>query len=520
MIANLTIIGRSRDIPAQVKVQVNGENITDDDVTIRYQEAVTVGLPDKAIASSEDRFAPTVRLVSSSDVTVRCIVGYERGTHPGDGFLVLPVSALDTEYVIATAPPLVDDRSSKTGLSYGSEFTVSAVYDNTSIDIKATNAYTIHGDNVIPPNVERFLLDRHQSVQVRSPSDLTGTRVTGSGPIAVVSGNDCATIPGVLTTQSCYYLVEQMVPTSSWGKSFLVAAFKHINSDAAANHIVRSVCRGEETHVTFIDYVNVSVTISSDQCSYDYLLSGNDVITIVSDRPIMVVQYVEYIARGYGGKQVLQTSGAMIVVTPEYQYVRRAVMAVPQPKESASSSDNILFPILSYCVLINCSYVDTIYEDDTPLQLFHSSIRVSRGAYDACAIERKVDARAGDVITISSSSSSARMLVSVQGFYDENVNYLYSAAQRVDKFIGDLRTSEEIVEGMTTRPVSTEYPSDQGTKTYLISFLPTSELHKMQTDTKGSLQGTPSVLLYLCFAGSGTFCLIAVLSLILLTRKW
>ena len=159
-----------------------------------------------------------------------------------------------------------------------------------------------------------------------------------------------------------------MVPTSSWGTSFLVAAFKHINSDAAANHIVRSVCRGEETHVTFIDYVNVSVTISNEQCSYDYLLSGNDVIKIVPDRPVMVVQYVEYITQG---TQALQTSGAMILIPPEQQYVTQAVIAVPLPKEDVLS-DEPIYPILSYCILINCRYDGTVYEDDTLLQLSHA----------------------------------------------------------------------------------------------------------------------------------------------------
>ena len=511
MMANLTIIGRSRDQPSQFRVQVDGDNVTDD-VAIGYHEAVTIGLPDKAIASSEDRFSPTIRVISSGDVTVRCVVGYEKGTYPGDGFLVFPVSALDVEYIIVTAPPPGDNPSAQTSHSFGSEFTISAIYDNTSIEIMANFAFNVFGDAIVPPRTARFSLDRFQSIQVRGPSDLTGTRVTGTKAIAVVSGNDCATIPGVLTTQSCYYLVEQMVPTSSWGKSFLVAAFRHvINSDAVANHIVRSVSRGEETHVTFIDYVNVSVTISSKQCSYDYLLSGNDVIKIVSDLPIMVVQYVEYIVRM---KQALQISGAMAVIPSEQQYVRRANIAVPQPKEGVLSNEPI-FPILSYCILLNCSHVDTIYEDDTPLQSSHSFTHFSRSAYDVCAIERRVDRGQGDVITISSSSVSARMLVIVQGFYDGNVNYLYSAAERVDKFISDSRSSDN--SGNCTTGPFTELPHDRD---YDISTLPTGLEESHITVGLTHLDRIPPFLLYTCFAGSGAFCLIAVLSFVLLTRKW
>ena len=119
----------------------------------------------------------------------------------------------------------------------------------------------------------------------------------------------------------------------------------------------------------------------------------------------------------------------------------------------------------------------------------HSSVR------DVCTTENRVNAQHGNVITISSSSVSARMHVSVQGFNSGNVNYLYSAAERVEKIIGDSIGSDDIEKGDTSP-----------TENYV--------------DERSPLARLPPYLLYICLAGSAAFCLIAVMSCVIMTRKW
>ena len=50
-------------------------------------------------------------------------------------------------------------------------------------------------------------------------TDLTGTIVTSSKPIAVFSGDDCTWVPSGL----CNQLVEQLPPVDFWGENFITS---------------------------------------------------------------------------------------------------------------------------------------------------------------------------------------------------------------------------------------------------------------------------------------------------------
>uniref|UniRef100_A0A3Q3M7C1 VWFD domain-containing protein n=1 Tax=Mastacembelus armatus TaxID=205130 RepID=A0A3Q3M7C1_9TELE len=60
-------------------------------------------------------------------------------------------------------------------------------------------------------------LQPYESVQLQSPHDLSGTRVTSQRPVAVFTGHSCT-----WQFSKCNFVFEQLLPVSGWGSSFIV----------------------------------------------------------------------------------------------------------------------------------------------------------------------------------------------------------------------------------------------------------------------------------------------------------
>ena len=74
---------------------------------------------------------------------------------------------------------------------------------------------------VISPLKFVNIVQRVKHLQVRSDSDLTGTKIKSTKPLAVFSGSEWTSVG---YKQMGDHLVEQMPPTSTWGKLFITAS--------------------------------------------------------------------------------------------------------------------------------------------------------------------------------------------------------------------------------------------------------------------------------------------------------
>ncbi|MEI6091613.1 MAG: T9SS type A sorting domain-containing protein [bacterium] len=148
--------------------------------------------------------------------------GMTRYEHSSDGYLAIPTSGLGKKYICASY-----NDPSKTGdeEQYLTSYTsIVGVYNKTNVDVKlggrASN-YTPGANPLKTGDTRSERLDRADVWLIGvmgENSDLTGTIVTASKPVAVISGSFCAFVP--IQTASCNYLIEQDLPMETWGYKY------------------------------------------------------------------------------------------------------------------------------------------------------------------------------------------------------------------------------------------------------------------------------------------------------------
>ncbi|MES2765335.1 MAG: T9SS type A sorting domain-containing protein [Bacteroidota bacterium] len=147
----------------------------------------------------------------NKDVTVYAL---NQAVWTSDAFLVLPTDAVGNDYIIMAYNSDEDTPS---------EFAVVATEDGTEITISPTvDVFRLPEYPVVRTlnKGEVFLV---QADVERDPrSDLTGTEIKATKPVAVFSGQQRATVPiyhNFGSNKSRDHIIEQMPPVNTWGKS-------------------------------------------------------------------------------------------------------------------------------------------------------------------------------------------------------------------------------------------------------------------------------------------------------------
>ena len=153
------------------------------------------------------------------------VFGQNQRSTTSDTFLILPVTSYCiTEY---TYYALSVVRSSSRYRNYYSSVLIVGTHNNTVMKLTVTQPVTIAvGDvttNLTAGKQYSFVINRLQTVYVRSHEDLSGTKVVTDKAVSVFSGHECGRIPW--NTGDCDYLIEQIPPTALWGKVYYIAPF-------------------------------------------------------------------------------------------------------------------------------------------------------------------------------------------------------------------------------------------------------------------------------------------------------
>ena len=133
-----------------------------------------------------------------------------------DAYTALPTEVVGTSYTVLAFG---------SGLGGNSEFSVVATQDNTEVTIVPSVAGGTSRPAGVPYTVT---LNQGQEYQLRAtnnPEDLTGTKITSTAPVSVFGGEQCANIPDE-NYYACDHIVEQNIPDSAWGTSFLTEPLK------------------------------------------------------------------------------------------------------------------------------------------------------------------------------------------------------------------------------------------------------------------------------------------------------
>ena len=284
------------------------------DFVVEGGEVISIPVDSAAQLKSSEKIEDlAVHIVSDQAIAV---YGLSHRWQTTDTYLAYPVDVLGTEYRAIGYKWLADDLLS--------QFAVIATEDETEVTITPSNRTKMGKPAGRPFTIT---LDRGEVYQVipefrpTSKSDLTGSTITSTKPIAVFSGHNCAYVPDQ-AYKACNILVEQMPPTRSWGRQFFVGTLAGRSSS-----VIRVLANEDETEV-FENNSRVA-TLAAGEYYENANLKVNTMLT--SSKPVLVAQY----AKGYTAPDPFTRRAdsvgdpMMIVVAPTEQFLSSYRFATP-----------------------------------------------------------------------------------------------------------------------------------------------------------------------------------------------
>jgi hypothetical protein len=191
------------------EVTIPGESFSEP-FSVTPGTVTAVKLPVGAQIASNDGIEEKAIHVTAAEPVV--VYGLDDIPFTTDAYTALPTSVAGSTYTV---------------LAYGgggldSEFSVVATQDNTEVTVTpSVNA----GAGRLAGVPYTLTLNQGQEYQLQAPEDLTGTKITSTAPVSVFGGNECADIPSN-SYSACDYVIEQDIPDTAWGTSFLTVPLK------------------------------------------------------------------------------------------------------------------------------------------------------------------------------------------------------------------------------------------------------------------------------------------------------
>ena len=209
---------------------------------------------------------------------------FRRITNPPIAYWqILPTDALGKEYFV-----LAYGNPSTASSTEGSEFVIVATANGTTVTINPTADV-----NTRPSGTAyQITLDQGQTYRAATGvanADYSGTLISATQPIAVISGHTCAKIP--TSTSVCSTVLEELFPTTGWSRNFILSPFASIPPGTSGDRI-RMVANSNGTVIN----INSTTTVNLDRGGlYETNLTGTsgnpDPTIITSNFPILVAQY-------------------------------------------------------------------------------------------------------------------------------------------------------------------------------------------------------------------------------------
>jgi hypothetical protein len=183
-----------------------------------------------------------------------------------EGFLALPVNALGTRYVISSYTPYTSNTPS--------EFVIAVVENNTRIQLSKKIYYNGYSNSSLT-------LNEFDTYIYKNSRDLSDSVISSDKPISVFSASSASQVPH--GTGDFQYIVEQMIPTEFWAKTYIVP---HIYPRKYSMYRIY----GTEYN-TSITRHNGNITGSTVITSKHFENMASDTTVIKADKAISVIQY-------------------------------------------------------------------------------------------------------------------------------------------------------------------------------------------------------------------------------------
>ncbi|MFC2131642.1 T9SS type A sorting domain-containing protein [Bacteroidota bacterium] len=239
------------------------------------------------------------------------------------GFLNIPVPALGKEYIVSSYA----DYSDNINMFFPGYVSVTAAYDKTKVrfTLGGSDSSKIAGE-LITGETSVYNLNNGDVLLIASSgkgSDLSGSKISATKPVAVVSGNYCAFIPD--SSEDCDLIEEMLLPTNTWGNEYHVPNF----AERKRNSMIKVFAKDSSTKI-YRDYNQIGfISTAGGTEGVGYLHMRADEgeprpIVISGDKPISVTQYNTGQMDDSVGSDPFQ-----LVLTPIEQYQREIVFNTP-----------------------------------------------------------------------------------------------------------------------------------------------------------------------------------------------
>ncbi|MCF8231410.1 MAG: T9SS type A sorting domain-containing protein [Bacteroidales bacterium] len=328
-------------------------------------EISRITLPELAMLSTNETIENKgIHITAMDEVTV---YGLSIKGYTSDCFLALPVDILSTQYLVMSYPNLT--WTSSFNESTLSQFSIVSPYDNNRITITPTTT-TLGGSPAGTPM--EIILNEGETYQVRSQLsndadvDLTGSIIQSSLPVALLSGNSCASIPQ--NTAACDIIVEQIPPVSTWGNNFVTYPL-----EGRENGDTWRILSSQNNNNIYIDGELIATLNFGD--FYENIFEEPK--TINSAKPVIVMQFSN--GDDYDPDISLNGDPFMMLIPPEEQFMDNYTFATP--------SSGFIYNYVT--VTIPTEGIGSLMMDSSPVSesLFNP---IGNSGYSAAGIEIEV----------------------------------------------------------------------------------------------------------------------------------
>ena len=293
--------------------------------------------------------------------------------------------------------------------------------DNTTVTIVATQPLNLPQDvqssvsgtiSVPAGSAYTFTLHKLQTFFFGSAIDLTGTSIVSNKPLTVVSGHECGNVPQ--TVLYCEHITEQIPPTITWGKQFLLTPYANLSAGpyykiiASESQTTVSFTCGLSTNTIYLLYNAGDFTTMSYNSSY---------CSLISDKPVLVNQLVP------GGDINSNLGDPMISVIP------------PIDQHSTSITFAVLGNIpnaLLHFINIALTTKDTILLDGQPVSVKWNEIFNHDNNIIGYGTQIQMPNNLTSHVITTQSNTKFSLLVYGFGYYD---GYSYSAGVNINQLV-------------------------------------------------------------------------------------
>ena len=270
------------------------------------------------------------------------------------------------------------------------------------IDIHSTDSSS---ETVVAGAAKVIKLHRFQTFFFGATGvDLSGTSIVSNQPLTVVSGHECGNIP--YYRAFCDHVSEQIPPTVTWGKRFILTPYKDrtvgqyfkVIASENSTSVMHNCDYGVSTmHLAFAGDVNIFYTNYTTYCYLE------------SDKPLLVTQMIlGYNADGITGDPSIS------IIFPIEQYKRDIIFFSNFPE------------ITQYYINIITTQQDTMLMDGFVLSLSWNSINDLNNEVVGYAAQVTVTSLGAHVIT---SANNVTFTLLAYG-YAYHMSYTYTAGIR------------------------------------------------------------------------------------------